>query len=109
SPLENPEQRVDFKHKNLLAWVAKNRSELLSAALTILAAYCRAGRPDQHLKPWGSFEGWSDLVRQAIVWIGMPDPGETREELARSSDREAAALRALIESWHEIDPEGTGL
>jgi hypothetical protein len=39
----------------------------------------------------------------------MPDPGETRAELARSSDREAAALRTLIHGWPEIDPEGTGL
>jgi hypothetical protein len=39
----------------------------------------------------------------------MPDPGETREELARSSDRDALALRALIEGWAELDPEEVGL
>lgn len=77
--------------------------------MTILYAYCQAGRPSQSLKPWGSFEEWSDLVRQALVWIGMPDPGETREELARSSDREAAALRAVIQGWSEIDADETGL
>jgi hypothetical protein len=43
------------------------------------------------------------------VWAGMPDPGETREELARSSDREAAALRGLLEGWPEVDPDGLGL
>ncbi|MCC7476332.1 MAG: hypothetical protein IT425_13135 [Pirellulales bacterium] len=109
SKLENPEDRYDFKHKNLLGWLHDERPRLLSAPLTILHAYCRAGRPGQNLKPWGSFEEWSDLVRQALVWIGMSDPGETREELARSSDREAAALRSVIECWPEIDPEATGL
>jgi hypothetical protein len=109
SELENPEERADFKHANLRAWVQHERPRLLAAALTILSAYCRAGRPDQKLKAWGSFEGWSDLVRQALVWIGQPDPGETREELARSSDREAAALRALIQGWPEIDVDGTGM
>ncbi len=108
SKLENPEQREDFKHKNLLSWVRAERPHLLSAALTILYAYCRAGRPPQKLKPWGSFEEWSELVRQALVWAGMADPGESREELARSSDREAAALRALIQGWAEFDTEGTG-
>lgn len=108
SKLENPEQRQDFKHSNLLGWVREQQPSLLSAALTILYAYCRAGRPPQNLKPWGSFEEWSDLVRQALVWAGMADPGETREELARSSDREVAALRALIQGWAEIDTEGTG-
>lgn len=108
SKLENPEQREDFKHANLLGWVRDERSRLLSSALTILYAYCRAGRPGQNLKPWGSSEEWSDLVRQALVWAGMADPGETREELARSSDREAAAIRALIQGWGELDPDGTG-
>lgn len=109
SKLESPEHRYDFKHINLLGWVRDERPRLLSAALTILHAYCRAGRPGQNLKPWGSFEEWSDVVRQALVWIGMPDSGETREELARSSDREAAALRSVIECWTEINPEGMGL
>lgn len=109
SKLENPEEREGFKHPNLLGWVRDERPRLLSAALTILFAYCRNGRPGQGLKAWGSFEAWSDLVRQALVWAGMPDPGETREELARSSDREAAALRALIAGWPEIDPDGAGM
>jgi hypothetical protein len=109
SKLENPEQRDDFKHASLLGWVRDQRPRLLSAALTILYAYCRAGCPCQSLKRWGSFEEWSDLVRQALVWVGMPDPGETREELARSADREAAALRAVIEGWSEIDPDEAGL
>lgn len=108
SKLENPEQREGFKHSNLLGWAREQQPRLLSSALTILFAYCRAGRPPQNLKPWGSFEEWSDLVRNALVWAGLPDPGETREELARSSDREAAALRAVIQGWPEIDPDGNG-
>lgn len=109
SKLENPEEREGFRHPNLLAWLISERRRLLASALTILSAYCRAGRPRQELKPWGSFEGWSDLVRQALVWAGQPDPGATRQELARASDREAQALRALILGWPEIDPDGTGL
>ena len=109
SKLENPEEREGFTHPNLLGWVREERPRLLCAALTILFSFCRNGRPSQGLKAWGSFEGWSDLVRQALVWVGVPDPGETREELARSSDREGAALRALIAGWPEIDPDGAGL
>jgi hypothetical protein len=109
SKLENPEERDDLRHPELLVWVRNERPRLLSAALTILAAYCEADRPDQHLKPWGSFDGWSGLVRQAITWVELPDAGITREELARSSDREVAALRALIQEWPEVDPDGRGL
>ena len=62
-----------------------------------------------NVRPWGSFEAWSDLVRQAVVWVGLPDPGATRKELATQADREAAALRQLIAGWEEIDPDGAGM
>ncbi|MCX7421964.1 MAG: hypothetical protein NT013_20810 [Planctomycetia bacterium] len=109
STLENPEQRDGFAHENLKAYVLQNRSKLLADALNVLAAYCLAGRPKQALPPWGSFEGWSDLVRQAIVWCGHPDPGATRTELVNSSDSEAIALRDIIEGWSELDPDHFGL
>ncbi len=56
------------------------------------------------LKPWGSFEAWSALIRQAVVWAGSPDPAATRTELTSQADREAVALRQLLAGWEEIDP-----
>ena len=89
--------------------VRDNRLKLLTAGLTILRAFVVAGRPDAGLKPWGSFEGWSDLVRNCIAWLDLPDPGETRRELAEASDRDAAALRAIFAGWSEVDSDGEGL
>jgi len=106
---ENPEERSGFRHPALLAWIRQERGRLAVAPVTILAAYCTAGRPDMGLKPWGSFEAWSALVRQAVAWVGMPDPAETRVELSRQSDREAAALRQLLAGWEEIDSSGAGM
>jgi hypothetical protein len=108
TPEERPEERSGFRHPDLLDWVRENRARLLVAGLTLLSAYCRAGRPGQGLKPWGSFEGWSGLVRSAVVWAGEPDPGETRLQLAEESDTEARALRGLIGSWPEADPLNEG-
>jgi len=28
-----------------------------------------------HLKPWGSYEQWSNVVREAVTFAGFPDPG----------------------------------
>jgi phage/plasmid primase-like uncharacterized protein len=109
SPEENPEERADFHHSDLLAWVHQERPKLTAAAVTILAAYCAAGRPDMRLMPWGSFEAWSALVRQAIVWAGLPDPGSTRTELTSQADREAVALRQLVAGWEEVDASGKGM
>lgn len=105
---EKPEERSGFKHPDLLAWLKANRPRLVAAALTILRAYCRAGRPNMDIRPWGSFDGWSDLVRGAVVWLGAKDPGLTRANLEETADSEAGQLRQLIAGWQEIDTNGAG-
>jgi hypothetical protein len=102
---ERPEERDGFTHPDLLAWVRQERPRLLQAALTILAAYCAAGRPKAKLKPWGSFEGWSDLIRQCIVWLGLPDPAATRVALAEEADQDVRLLRALMAMWQAVEPD----
>jgi hypothetical protein len=109
SPLENPEDRDDFKHPDLRKYVIQNRTQLLAAALTILRGYCAAGRPDMKLLPWGSFEGWSALVRSAVVWCGLPDPGEAHREVRNSADDDADTLRAILAGLHRMDPAARGL
>lgn len=105
---EHPEDRGGFRHPDLLGWIRQRRPELVTAALTILRAHAVAGRPDMGLPPWGSFEGWSRSVREAIVWAGQADPGLTREELRRESDRDASALADLIAGWKEVAAEHGG-
>jgi hypothetical protein len=109
SPEERPEERKGFRHADIKCYVREHRTELLGDALTILSAFINAGRPDQKLSAWGSFEGWSETVRQAVVWCGLPDPGLTRKELVEASDTEANALRQLLLSRGEIDPNREGL
>jgi hypothetical protein len=109
SPEEHPEERTGFKYPDLRKHVLDNRGRLLSAALTVLRAYCRAGCPAQNLKSWGSFEGWTDLVRAAVVWLQMPDPADTREDLRQSGCPEEVALTALYAGIEALDPRGQGL
>lgn len=96
---ERPEERDDFKHRDLRRWVRQHRPELLSAALTVLRAFFHAGCPEQGLRPFGSFEGWSSLVRAALVWAGQPDPCLTRVTLMESADMAASVLRELVAGW----------
>jgi len=109
TPDEKPEEREGFKHPELIDWVKQNRTRLLGAALTILRAYFVAGCPTQKIKPWGSFSGWTKVVRGALAWVGQPDCGETRRALQESSDTEAAALSELLRGWSEVAPKGKGL
>ena len=43
------------------------------------------------------------------MFCGIPDPAETRQELAAESDSDAAMLRQLIAAWEDIDPSGNGI
>src|SRR5215813_1272359 len=72
--MERPEERTDFKHNPLLPWVEQERPRLTIAALTILKAYFTASCPAQDIAPLGSFEAWSNLVRQALIWADEADP-----------------------------------
>jgi hypothetical protein len=96
SPEEAPDRRRGFRHADLLAHVRESRARLVWAALTVLRGHAAAGRPDQGLEAWGSFEGWSAIVRNAIAWVGLPDPGLTREQLREDADREIDSLRAFL-------------
>jgi hypothetical protein len=98
---ERPEERENFRHSPLLPWVLKERPALVVAALTILKAYVVAGRLSQGVKPLGSFEAWSDLVRQALIWAGEADPCEGRQEIEAESDPQFEALNSLLTAWYE--------
>jgi putative DNA primase/helicase len=99
---ESPGARTGFKHADLLGYVKQRRRELVMAALSIPAAYIRAGRPKQPINAWGGFDGWNDLVRASLSWAGLPDP-DTREQVASEADDETSLLRELLEAW----PEGS--
>jgi hypothetical protein len=109
SRVEKPEERSGFKHPQLLSFIREHRGYLAGCALAILSGYCRAGRPDMKLSPFGSFEEWSGLVRSSIVWCGLPDPMATRAMLAESSDTDGECLRQLLAGWQEADAAGVGL
>jgi hypothetical protein len=64
--LERPELRVFAG--NPVYTVLADRGAYVAAALTVCRAYIVAGRPDR-ANPIASFEGWSDTVRSALMWL----------------------------------------
>lgn len=106
---ERPEERTDIADPDLAGTVRANRVHLAAAALTILRAYHVAGRPEVGLTHLGSYEAWSKLVRNAVVWTGLPDPLATRKELASRADRAGNALSLLLDGIRDLDQDGQGL
>lgn len=109
SKLENPEERQDFRHPDLLGWCRVERPRLVRAALTLLRAWVVAGRPDMGLPAWGSFEAWSRVVPAALVYAGAADPMQARRGLEAASDPQRNALATLLQWWPKFDALGTGV
>jgi hypothetical protein len=104
---ENPERRKVFTHDDLPAWSKKERARLVVAALTVLRGYFVAGRPDQGCDRWGSFEEWSRLIPQAIVWAGGADPMLSRPESDSETDPEVATVHVMLREIFAIKGGGS--
>ena len=92
--MERPETR-EFTGKPVDAVLA-DRSKYVSAALVIVRAYVRAGRPSPR-PALASFEDWTRLVPSALVWLGCADPLESvkhavEDDPERAEQKEAMAL-----------------
>jgi hypothetical protein len=105
--LERPEERTGYTIDNLKEWCREHHPRLVAAALTVLRAYVVAGRPAQGLSAWGSYERWSELVASSIVWAGGADVMAARPTIAGDDDDDTAALRAIVQHWPRLAPEGT--
>jgi hypothetical protein len=102
--VENPLDRT-FAKPNPVIRVFKDRGTFVAACLTIVLAYVAHGRPNK-LTPIPSYEAWSDLVREPLVWLGLADPTETMRT-AFDDDPANAALATLMAAWPKGQPDWT--
>ena len=93
SALENPEDRDDVR--DLPAYASAARRELVVAGLTVLRSFASHGRPSTGGARWGSFEEWSALIPQAIVFAGGADVLAARPR-GDAGDDDATATAALL-------------
>ncbi len=96
---ERPEHRTF--DKDHLENVMARRGEIITAALTVVAAYLAAGSPlIQGTHGFGGFEKWDRMVRRPLLWLGLPDPLVTSEEL-RAADPDMEGMRLVYSAWFE--------
>jgi hypothetical protein len=95
---EDPEQR-SFP-PGFLEDIGKRRPELLTAGLIIL----RWGRQNadeiKHGRALGSFEDWSEWVRDPLVALSCRDPVDRISEI-KARDPERQRVIALFSAWHD--------
>ena len=72
----------------------------------MLRAYCLSGRPAMGARTWGSFEGWSALIPNALLWLDMEDPTANRSQLVQSNDSEREILLDFLNEFSRAEPHG---
>lgn len=94
--VENPELRVF--DTDPVEVVLSNRKLYVEACLTVLRAFVVAGKPKQTTR-LGSFEAWSAMVRDALMWLGEVDPVDSMASV-RAEDPERQKKEAVFTTWH---------
>lgn len=97
-------KRREFEIKNLPAYVAEHRVELLMALLTILRGCQQSGYVGP--TPLPSFERWSELVRNAVLWLGMEDPVDTQDQETDDGGGGFAEVFRLLAKTYGENPFG---
>ena len=96
---DHPEDRTDFRHPDLRAYISRERSRFVAAALTALRAYYVAGQPPHDKPPKGSFESWDSVVRGTLIWLGAGDPLGGCDRIREDADTDLDALRQALGAW----------
>jgi putative DNA primase/helicase len=102
--VENPLDRT-FQKQNPVITVLGARGEFVYACLIVVLAYIAQGRPCP-LTPTLSYEAWSELVREPLVWLGQTDPTDSMRESFRD-DPDTINLTALMAAWPTTQTDWT--
>jgi putative DNA primase/helicase len=97
-PLTDRPELREFA-SNPLDIIAADRGKYVAAALTVLRAHQVSGHRSSK-PPVGSFEGWSRIIRDALLWLGEADPCDAFEQL-RSRDPKLEALTVMLDEWEK--------
>jgi RepB DNA-primase from phage plasmid len=82
--------------------VRQRRGVYVTAVLTIIQAWRRAGSPRAQADSIVTFGGaWSDYCRYPLMWLGHPDPATALLEQVRH-DPDGDALGGLMTEWRAV-------
>ena len=98
--VERPEERTDFRHPQLLRWVRSHRSELVTAALSIVQAWLDAGMPPGE-GTMGRFEEWVRVLGGILQVAHIDGFLSNRQRLYEDSDHESREWMAFCTLWWE--------
>ena len=99
SGVERPEERIGFRHPDLLGWARNRRRRIVSAALSIVRQWLDAGAP-RGRAVFGGFESWAAVMGGILDVAGVDGFLGNRDYLYAVSDLESREWDALCAAWH---------
>jgi hypothetical protein len=102
--MAHPEERNEFRHKDLTEWVREHRVELVSACLSLIQAWIAAGKP-KGSKTLGRYESWAQVLGGILGVSGVSGVLEGRQRLHAETDRESEEWVAMCAAWAEAFQE----
>lgn len=78
--------------------VRSKRAHYVSCALTIIGAWKAAGSPRADVPQIASYDQWSDMCRQPLLWLGLTDPAASLIDQVYN-DPDLDLLTHLFEVW----------
>jgi hypothetical protein len=99
--LERPWERDGFRHPDLRTWTLTHRSELVSAALTLVRLWLVEGAPRLEHPPIGSFEGWAEVMAGVLGMARVPGLLANYRDAYEAASQDVGDWLAFVEAWYE--------
>lgn len=101
---ENPWMRAGFRHPDLEEWALTHRNALVSALLTLVRAWIRAGSPPGK-NVLGSYASWSKLLGGILLHAEVDGFLAQQEEDIQIVEPEEHDWQTLVNAWGEVHGE----
>lgn len=99
---ERPEERTDFRIRNLPRWLVEHRAEMVERVMTIVAFWVGQGMPMYSGRRRHRLERWCAVVGGLLESIGLGDEFLANTDALRASaDTETGAWTVFVSEWAE--------
>ena len=98
--VEKPEERKEFIHPDLKAYILRNRNEIICACLSLILHWANKGYP-KGSKTLGSYESYAQIIGGILEVAGVKGFLDGREYLYEHSDKETTEWKGVCEVWWE--------
>jgi hypothetical protein len=96
---ERPEERLEFRHQDIKGYIARHRSQVLSALLGIVSDWVKNGAPKYTASKLGSFEDWSNTIGGILGHAGVGGFLSNLKELRESANPADVSWSEFYKRW----------